>query len=339
MAMRFGIYGCQHGHIAAFIGEMTALGAECAGIYDREENALAKRLSEQYGIPLLRSAEVLQDDSIPIIGSSAINREKIDVIEWCERHGKHIMLDKPIVTSRSGLERLEQVFARGHIQIGMLLTERFRPAIAALKQTIESGRLGRIVSITMRKPHKLSPASRHAWHFSKEQNGGLMIDLFVHDFDLLRWLTGQEIASIQSLLAKNILPEYPSFYDTACAQVLLTGGTMAQLYTDWHTPDKSWTWGDGRLFVTGTSGAAELRLSGDPSCGTNEELFFQITHDEPFVRVETTALSSTVTGDFIDRIQGKHSILTHHDILQTCRASVEADEKATIINTVKDKCY
>ncbi|MEF3304942.1 Gfo/Idh/MocA family protein [Paenibacillus sp. GYB003] len=336
MALRFGIYGCQHGHIAAFIGEMTALGAECAGIYEPEANALAKRLSGQYGIPLLESAEPLQDESIRIIGSSAINNEKIDVIEWCERYGKHIMLDKPIVTNRSALERLEAVVERGRIQVGILLTERFRPAIAALKRNIEDGRLGRIVSITMRKPHKLSPASRHAWHFSKEQNGGLIIDLFIHDFDLLRWLTGQEIESIHSLLAKHTAPEHPTFFDTAGAQVLMRGGTMAQLYTDWHTPDKSWTWGDGRIFVTGTAGCAELRLSGDPSTVANEELYFQITHEEPFVRIVPEAVPVSITADFLGRIEGKPSILTHRDILEASRAAVHADASATLIHAINN---
>ncbi|PYI55442.1 Gfo/Idh/MocA family protein [Paenibacillus flagellatus] len=335
MSIRFGIYGCQHGHIATFVTEMIEAGATCAGIYDPERNALAERLASQHGIPLLDGVEPLRDETVTIIGSSAVNSDKLDVIEWCERHGKHVMLDKPIATGRDGLARLEEVVARGRISIGMLLTERFRPSVAALKRAIEDGKLGRIAAISMRKPHRLSPASRHDWHFSKERNGGIVIDLFVHDFDLLRWLTGQEIGYVQTLMAKHILPEHPTFYDTACAQVLLEGGTMAQLYADWHTPDKSWTWGDCRIFVTGTEGCAELRLSGDPSCDKNGELYFQVTNGEPFVRVEPEPLSATITRDFLDRIEGKPCILTHRDIVETSRAAVLADEHARVINTTK----
>jgi predicted dehydrogenase len=335
MSVRFGIYGCQHGHIATFMKEMTELGGECAGIYEPERNALSRRLAEQYGIPLLESAEPLTDESVSIIGSSAVNNEKIGVVEWCEKHGKHVMLDKPVVTSREGLESLERAAARGRIQIGMLLTERFRPAIAVLKRNIDTGVLGNIVSITMRKPHKLTPASRHEWHFSKERNGGIIIDLFVHDFDLLRWLTGQEVKTVQSLLAKNILPEHPTFYDTACAQVLMDGGTMAQLYADWHTPEKSWTWGDCRIFVTGTEGSAELRLSGDPSIVPNEELYYQITHGEPFVRVTPEAVPVSITQDFMNRIEGKASLLTHRDVIEASRSALLADENVNRIDLTK----
>ncbi|RKN71210.1 Gfo/Idh/MocA family protein [Paenibacillus ginsengarvi] len=331
MSYRFGIYGCQHAHIASFVDQMLALGATCAGIYEPESPSLAQSLAQRHGIMLVDSPDAFLDSSVNVIGSSAVNNRKIDVIEWCERHGKHVMLDKPVATNREQLERLEAVLNRGSIQVGVMLTERFRASIHTLKQAIDAGKLGRIVSISTRKPHRLSPASRHAWHFSKRESGGLVIDLFIHDFDLLRFLTGQEVASVHSQVAKHILPEYPDFYDTAAAQVSMSGGTMAQLYTDWHTPTKSWTWGDCRIFIVGTEGCAELRLNGDPSVG-QEELYFQITHDEPFAKMELTKPETNLTQDFIRRIENKPSVLTHRDIAETIRATVLADENASVFN-------
>lgn len=332
MPYPFAIIGCQHGHISTFIREMLDRGHSCSGIYDAGNPKLARMFSERYGIPLVDEVETLLDSSVQIIGSSAINNEKIDIVEMCERYGKHVMVDKPIVTGRAGLERLEAVIKRGTIQVGMLLTERFRPAVHALKQKIAAGELGDIVSISMRKPHNLKPASRHAWHFSSETNGGIIVDLFIHDFDLLRWLTGREIVSVQSMKTKNMLPEYPTFYDTACAQIQLEGGIIGQLYADWHTPGKSWTWGDCRIFVSGTAGCAELRMNGDPAVSAKEELLFRITHDEPFGKVEPEIVPVTVSEDFLRRIEGQPGIITHRDVLLASRASVEADENAVVID-------
>lgn len=334
MTYRFGVYGCQHAHIAGFVDQMIALGATCVGIYEPDSPGLAKNISERHGIPLVDDPAAFLDESVRIIGSSAVNNRKIDVIEWCDRHGKHVMVDKPVITNRDQLQRLEAVIDKGNIQVGMLLTERFRASISTLKRAIDEGRFGRIVSITMRKPHRLAPASRHAWHFSKEENGGLVIDLFVHDFDLLRFLTGEEVAAVHSQLAKHIAPEHPTFYDTATAQVMMSNGTLAQLYTDWHTPSKSWTWGDCRIFVTGTNGCAKLRLSGDPSVG-KEELYFQVTNDEPFARVELSKPDTNITEDFIRRIEHKPSVLSHRDIVETCRATVLADEGAVTFNAFR----
>ena len=331
MGYRFGIYGCQHSHIEVFIDQMLALGGTCAGIYENDSPSLAKQIAQRRGIPFLDDPERLADETVTVIGSSAVNNRKMDIIEWCERRGKHIMVDKPVATNRGQLERLEAVLSRGTIQVGVLLTERFRAAIHTLKQAIDAGKLGRIVSITTRKPHRLSPASRHPSHFSKEESGGVLIDLFIHDFDLLRYLTGQEVTAVHSQAAKHVLPEHPAFFDTATAQVMMSGGTLGQLYADWHTPTASWTWGDCRLFVAGTEGCAELRLNGDPSVA-KEELYFQITNDDPFTKVELNQPEVNITEDFIRRMEGKPGVLAHRDIVETIRATVLADERALVYN-------
>lgn len=333
MSYKFGIIGCQHGHITTFINEMLSLGHTCMGIYEPDEQTLARRLSNQYGIPLLGDLEALLRPDVDLIGSSTVNNHKIDIIELCEKHDKSIMLDKPIVTNRDQLNRLEAVMSRGRIQIGVLLTERFRPAVVTLKRMVEAGELGRLISITMRKPHRLSPGQRHDWHFSKAHNGGLIQDLFIHDFDLLRWLTGQEIRRIDSMMSKTIIPEHPTFFDTACAQVLMDGGVLAQLYTDWHTPDKSWTWGDCRVFVSGTAGCAELRLTGDPAVA-QEELLFRVTNETAFGRAVLEPSPVTITEDFLSRMEDQPCLIAHRDILEASKAAVEADEKAEAINTL-----
>jgi predicted dehydrogenase len=311
---------------------MLKLGHTFAGVHDPSDVVQARQIAAKYNVPMYNSREELSDSSIQIIGSSAINSEKIDIIEWCEKYDKHIMVDKPAITDRDKLHRLEAVVERGHIQIGMLLTERFRPALHTLKKAIDSAELGRIVSISMRKPHRLRPETRAEWHFSKLHNGGVIIDLLVHDFDLLRWLTKQEAVSVQAVMTKNMLPEYPEFWDAASAQVVLDGGAIGLLYSDWHTPEKSWTWGDCRIFVNGTAGSAELRLSGDPSVSGHEELYLQITSSEEFTRVPLQSPAQTLTEDFMNRIAGQPALITHTDILAASALTIAADESAVVIN-------
>jgi len=333
MTYTFGIIGCQHGHISMFISEMLELGHTCAGIFDDGDSGMPESIARRFGLPLVRDRDELLSPSVQIIGSSAVNNRKIDVIELCERHGKHVMLDKPIVSGRGGLDRLANVFGRGAIQVGMLLPTRFKSTTVALKRMAEAGELGDLVSISMRKPHKLTPSKRLDWHFSKEQNGGIIVDLLVHDFDYVRWLTGKEFKSVQSIAAKNILPEYPHFYDVTTAQIVLEGGGVAQLYADWHTPEACWSWGDCRIFVVGTRGSAELRMSGDPAVDMGE-LMFSMTHDQPFARVDTVKESLTMCGDFINRIEGRPSRVSHRDLLLVSQATVEADERAVMLNNI-----
>jgi predicted dehydrogenase len=329
---KFSIIGCQHAHISIFIEEMLELGYECVGIHEKDNQKLANSIAKSFHVPLIDLETALMDE-VDIVGCASINNEKIDIIELCEKKGKHIMVDKPAVTSRGGYEKLEKVIHRGNIRVGMLLTERFRSSIYTLKQKIDQGELGEIVHIGMRKPHRLTPASRPQWFFSKEQCGGIVIDLFVHDFDLLSWLTGKKVISTEGFIGKNILPEHPTFYDTANLQVLLEGNLVAQLYADWHTPEASWTWGDGRIFVTGTKGSIELRLAGDPFISV-EGLLVQTTHEKPPFQVESVSVPHNITKDFIHRIDHDSSLVNHKDILETSKASIEADEAVRVIISI-----
>jgi predicted dehydrogenase len=328
----FSVIGCQHAHITMFIQEMLELGHECAGIYEPDPAGIAQSVADKFGVPLAISMEDMLAPEIDIVGCAAINNEKIDIVEICEQNGKHVMLDKPAATSREGYRRLEAVNGRGRIHIGMLLTERFSPPIYTLKKQIDRSALGRIVGIGMRKPHRLTPDKRPQWFFSKEQSGGIVIDLLIHDFDLLRWLTGNEVAASEGYMGKNLMPEHPTFYDTAGVQVLMEGGAIAQLYSDWHTPRQSWTWGDCRIFISGTKGSAELRLAGDPFV-SEQSLYLRVTDEDPPVRVELDELPCTITEDFLNRIYGKKAILAAEDILAATLAAIEADERVRIIDS------
>jgi predicted dehydrogenase len=326
---KFAIIGCEHGHIGIFVQEMLDLGYECAGIYEPSNHDLAHAIGDPHGIPIIDDRELLLGDDVTIIGSSAVNRDKIAIVELCEQRGKSIMLDKPAVVDRAGLQKLEQVMERGKIHVGMLLTERARPGMYTLAEHIREGLLGEIVSIGIRKPHRLSPQSRRPWFFDNAQCGGIIVDLLIHDFDLLRWLTGKEIVQMSSYIGKNILPEHPTFYDAASVQVLLDGGITAQLYADWHTSERSWTWGDCRIFVSGTLGCAEIRLEGDPLLSDgNEGLYLQVTDKESWHRVELMESPLSITGDFVNRVKGGPGLLSHKDIRLASKASIESDESA-----------
>lgn len=328
----FSIIGCQHGHIRMFIQAMLDTGYRCAGIYEEvgEDRRLAENLSIKYGIPLLERIEEALVPEVAIVGCAAVNSRKIDIVESCERTGKHILLDKPAVTNRDGLERLRMVIERGEIQTGMLLTQRFNPAVFTLKRHIEEGALGRLVSIAMRKPHRLGVAERPRWFFDRTLSGGIIQDLLIHDLDLLRWLTGSEISRSQGCMSKRILPEYATFYDAAQLQVTMDDGLVAQLYADWHTPDRSWTWGDCRIFVVGTEGTAELRLHGDPLI-SREPAFLLTTGSKELHQVPLLQPPVGIVKDFINLMEGKPSTLVGADVLSASSAAVYADERAEVM--------
>ncbi|MDI4648262.1 Gfo/Idh/MocA family protein [Cohnella hashimotonis] len=329
----FSIIGCQHGHIASFIEKMLGMGYRCAGIFeeDGEDRGLAISLSDRFGVPLLGAIDDALAEDVSVVGCAAVNNRKIDVAELCEARGKHIMLDKPAVTNRAGLEQLRGIVGRGRTEVGMMLTQRFHAGVFTLKALIGEGALGRLVSLDMRKPHRLNAGDRPDWFFDHARSGGIIQDLLVHDLDLLRWLTGSEIADMQGYMAKRILPEHPGFYDAAALNARLADGTLAQLYADWHTPARSWTWGDGRIFAVGTAGSAELRLQGD-SRSAREPMLLLSSDVEALHPVPLRRPPISLYGDFMNRLRGGAPVLSGEDVLLASAAAVDADERAARID-------
>ncbi len=331
--MKFAIVGCQHYHIKSFIEEMLKDGHQFAGIYDQSDYNVPQQYAASYGVPLFRSMDELLEQGVEIIGNAGPNLGKIDVIEWAEKHGIHVMTDKPVVIDENGLNRLRQVIDRNQIKIGMMLTARFAPAQYTLKGMIDEGLLGEIEDFTFLKPHKLHPATRPAWFFDKASNGGLIIDLMIHDVDMLWWFTGKNIIGHNAMLVKNRFPEYPSLYENAVVNVLLEEHITATMKSDWLMPEAFESWGDGRIFVSGTKGRAEIRTSGDPLGQPGPFVAFTDHHNKT-TRWEIKKPPAKLAEDFLNQIAGKPHRLTAEDVYRANSAVLKIDRASTKLSTL-----
>lgn len=318
--MKFAIAGCQHVHIKMFIDEMLELGHEFIGIYDPSSFYLPKQYAEVYGVPMVPRLEDLIAQGVEVIGNAASNDEKIEIIEWGERHGIDVMTDKPIAVDEEALQRLRSVIERGKISVGMMLTERFEPAIYTLKQLIDQGELGEVLDFTFLKPHKVNRAKRPDWFFDKRVNGGLIIDIMIHDVDTIRWLSGKDVVEHHGGLIKNDLYEYPTFYNNAFMNLLLEDHVTAALKTDWLMPEAFDSWGDGRIFVTGSKGRVEIRSAGD-ILGEPGPFLTLTTHRKKAERVEVMKVPHSLAEDFLLQRENKPHVLTKKDIYD-CNALV-----------------
>ncbi len=331
ICLKFAVIGSAHGHITEFIDDMISMGHEFAGIYD-DKSPLVSRLSERYNVPVYDDMEILFDTGIEIAGTSAINNQKIDIIEECSRRGVHVIADKPIVIDQQQYERLERVTGRGNIQVGMMLSVRFDPCVSTLKKLVDQGVIGKLLSVEIFNPHRLGAANRPAWHFKKNQNGGIIIDLIVHSVDLFNWLTQSEIADYKGVMVKSILPEKEDFYDSSQYFVRSENNVTGYFRVDWHMTDTHWTWGDLRVFCTGTRGSMEARVLGDPL--TKGKLLILFEEGKETRSIELDENVGSVTKDFINRVQGREYIVGHKDILLASRNAIELDREAERIRFV-----
>ncbi|MBS6195042.1 MAG: Gfo/Idh/MocA family oxidoreductase [Clostridiales bacterium] len=335
--MKFGIIGANHGHVFTFVEHMMEENCEFVGIVaDGQENT--KKLVQEYHVRVFETEEDLFDAGVDIIGCFAPNYLRIDVVEMCAEHKVHVMSDKPLVVNEGDYERLVKA-SRSGIEIGLMYTVRFEKSVWKLKELLERGEIGDLVNIEMFNPHKLTPDKRPSWHFSKEESGGIAVDLFSHGVDLFRWFTGgQKIVRHYAVMTKSILEEKKDFYDFASANLITENGVSGYQRVDWHIPDAHWNWGDLRIFCLGTKGYAEARVLGDPITREEELIVFSPVNGTKKYELEDVKLNET--SDFLKRIAGEKVCITMEDVLASCYETLILDktaEKQNIIPTGENK--
>lgn len=143
--------------------------------------------------------------------------------------GKHVFCEKPIARTVEDATAMTEACATAGVvfQVGHVV--RFYPEYARIKQVIDEGLLGQIAMVrTMRRSGPVM--ERSPWFADLEKNGGLIIDLMIHDLDTLRWYFGD----VERVYAHGLsYTEWQQTRDVAMASLRFRNGVIAHLDASW----------------------------------------------------------------------------------------------------------
>jgi predicted dehydrogenase len=212
-----GIMGSNHARVLA---DMP--GIKLAGVADPDEKQ-REFVCEALGCPGYADIEGVLAAGVDALTIAAPTHLHRDLALTCIRRGVHVLVEKPIASS---VEEGNAIIAAAR-QAGVTLmvghVERFNPAVEAVKDAI---REEDILSIAITRVGPFPP---------RMSNIGVVIDLAVHDIDLIRWFTDSEIVEIQPQL-KSAMAERE---DIALLQFRTASGVLAHINTNWITPFKA----------------------------------------------------------------------------------------------------
>ena len=196
--------------------------------------------------------------------------------------------------------------------------------------TIQSGGIGTFYSMTM--------ASRDHTPSHKDfipGSGGIFRDLHVHDFDLVRWLTGSEIASVFATKQVREFQDYAEFDDADVSTIALTTVSGVQVVITGARHDA--VGHDVRLEAFGSKDSVSAGLNtrtpirtmeGDLALNTNPYTGFVDRFRDAF-RSETTSFVSLVAGE-IDNPTPPESALESLRVAIACEKSIEESRAITV---------
>jgi UDP-N-acetylglucosamine 3-dehydrogenase len=214
-------------------------GVELAGISDIDQK-LVEELAQEYNTTAFTDYNELLKldlDAVSVVVPTKMHRM---VAIKCIEAGANVLVEKPIADSVENAQAIIDT-AKEHGKLVMVgHIERFNPAVIKLKEIIDSGLLGKIVSISTRRVGPYNPRIRDV---------GVILDIGVHDIDIISCLYDKQVNQVYAVAGADI----HSFEDHATIHMRLDHEFSGLVEVNWLTPHKV-----RKLTAVGVGGVAYL---------------------------------------------------------------------------------
>jgi predicted dehydrogenase len=223
-ALRLGVVGVgvMGGNHARVLAEMA--GVDFVGVVDPDRKQ-RERVARTLGCGEFADLDALIHAGVDAVSIAAPTHLHHDLALTCIAHGIHVMVEKPIAPTVEEGRAIVAAARRAGVTLMVGHVERFNPAVESIKRAIKDQD---ILSIAITRVGPFPP---------RMSNVGVVIDLAVHDIDLIRWFTDSEIVEIQPQLSSAVAERE----DIALLQFRTASGVLAHINTNWLTPFKART--------------------------------------------------------------------------------------------------
>ena len=231
-----GAMGANHCRVVADLG-----GAELVAVVDADE-LRACGAARRYGAVPFTSVDAMLEAARPdavIVAVPTVHHLEVGmaVID----RGINVLIEKPIAFTVEEGEKLNAAAEAAGVLLAVGHVERFNPAVQQLKKRVAEGELGRVFQLEARRQGPF-PA--------RVGDVGVVIDLAVHDLDVMRDVTGSEVTRLTAETQRRIHSEHE---DLLVGVLRFANGAVGQLTINWLTPTKI-----RKLIVSGDRGMFEV---------------------------------------------------------------------------------
>jgi len=150
------------------------------------KNVGAKKVYSSYDL-------LLKDEEIKAVIISLPNNLHYDAVIKAIEANKDIFCEKPLTLSSKDAEDILRKARIYKVKLQVGFNRRFDPSYEKAKRFIEEGLLGKIL---IAYSNTYDPEPHSGWEGNEEISGGIFFTTCSHDFDLLRWLIGEEVEKI-----------------------------------------------------------------------------------------------------------------------------------------------
>jgi myo-inositol 2-dehydrogenase/D-chiro-inositol 1-dehydrogenase len=212
------------GRIGAFHADTLTNLPEVSGLVITDERPdIVSEVAAKYGATPVESVDKLLASGIDGVIVAAATPAHAELTLAAVERGLPTFCEKPIASTASESARLAGVIAGSGVPVQVGYQRRFDAAFAAVKKAVDNGSLGALTTVRSTTMDPAPPPMDYI-----KGSGGIFRDCAVHDFDVIRWVTGQEVVEVYatgSVQGDPLFAEYGDV-DTAAVVVRFDGGAL-----------------------------------------------------------------------------------------------------------------
>jgi UDP-N-acetylglucosamine 3-dehydrogenase len=214
-----GMMGQNHARVYSEIANLV-------GLADADDNIL-NQVSKRFNVKGFKDYhKLIEDHNIDAVSICTPTSTHFDIAVEAIEAGKHVLLEKPM---GGDLEKARELVARAKkkgITLAVGYIERHNPVVAYTKSLISEGAFGDVISISARRVSSFP---------SRIKDVGVILDLGIHDLDVIRYLSGSNVNSVYFLAGGT---KEEKFEDHANILLEFENGIFAVIEVNWLTPMK-----------------------------------------------------------------------------------------------------
>ena len=209
-------------------------GTEVVGVCD-QRRPKAEQLAGTTGAAVVPDLAALLDLGVDVVSVCTPPDSHVDLALQSLEAGCHVLCEKPVARDLDDARRL-RIAARAAEAAGQVVgighVARFEADHAAARRLVADGMIGRVAMMSHSMTSAFPAWSEGGWLADHERSGGPLLDLAVHSFDYLAWVSGARAVRVHAVAGDT--PVGPDTY--ALATVRYDDGAMAQVQASWANP-------------------------------------------------------------------------------------------------------
>lgn len=289
-----GSMGQNHARVLSRMGILAA-------VMDTEEGN-AKEIGERFDVPFYSDIDSFLEldlDGVTIATPAHTHKKVCDI---AIENGLNVLIEKPISLNISEAEEMVKYAEDQGVVFSVGMIERHNPVVSSTKKFLKEGNVGDIITISSRRVSSFP---------TRVSDMGVIMDLAIHDIDVMRYLLEDDIVSVYSL--GGVSGGNSGYEDHANIMLNFSNGVNGVVEVNWLTPHKVRT-----LSITCSNDYVEMDYIDQSLVVTSSELMDFDTSNLFDIPLENNIRRFSVKRkeplkkemeDFVEAIKGEHEPL------------------------------